>query len=1075
MLKKLLSVSIVITLLLNMMIFSLNASSLEVDKTTKVESENVSSLEVDETTKVEPEETDVIVNDQLDYIIPVTDGLMTTYYDQDNNVVDVASLSDYEPVDESTFPKTFDLRDEGRLTSVKDQGTEGFCWSFASMASMESNVLSNPELRAQLGENPQDKLDFSETGIPWYVCTSVPDVSSPFYGDFYPDETKGAKGGNTPRVAMGLSSGFGVHPEELIPYSSWGNTYSESLRFYSDYRLKEHVVLNNDPALIKSRLMDYGAVCVTYNCFQSNYYDSNDGMKSYYDNGTSVPPVIYSDGHMVVIVGWDDNYSKENFNPLMRPEKDGAWLCKNSWGEDFGCKVEGYEGYFWMSYETSDLYLAQFVVQSADEFDNIYQHQFTENFSINVSSAASIYTAERDEVLEQICLSNTRSSDATIEIYKLNENYSSPRDGVLLTSFDGSSQFSGTHTFEVPGEVELNKGDVFSVIVKTVDNSDDLINIKFKYLKEPKENKCFYEFDGKWFNAMEYEVGYLAIKAYTSNKDDVVYKDKLETEINNLKYLKDNLDLTAEFISEIEEIIANAENVLNDTSTTQNKVDNMVCLLKNTADKCNYAYYEINTTEDYMFLQELSGTDPYTTSKIVLNADLDFSSYPAVLPLFTDKTFKGEFDGKGHTISNMNINYYTGGGLFGNADNAVIKNVKFKNCTFNSALNTGTIAGNITNSTISDCTVTGATVTNVHGYAGGIAGFGEGVVISNCNVKDSNIKSSNETASGVIGSCSKSDINNCNVSNTEILGYMSANLYTAQGAYHCSYDNVTVKSLYKVIIDSDKALYNDSFSYNRYAFMVFEDDKFTIQPYLGEISGVSSDEATVTKVDKYYEVEINEGLNSAHLNIEYLPLDTNNFIFTFDIITNNVTLEAYYNNTDETITEVVFPSHIGNLPVTFISYAFEIISISPVKSIVLPETINTINGNMFLTCYDLEKVTIPASITTVEIGAFSECSMLTDVYYGGTQEQWNEIVIGFDNDNLLNANIHFTDAPLEYEVGDVNRDGDINIKDATIVQEYVAKYVVLDETQLILADVNMDNDVNIKDATYIQEIVAKLV
>ena len=147
MLKKLLSVSIVITLLLNMMIFSLNASSLEVDKTTKVESE----------------ETNVIINDDLgmDYIVPVTDGSLITYYDQDNNVVDITALSDYEPVDESTLPKTFDLRNEGRLTAVKDQGPDGFCWNFASTASMESSILSTPELRAQLGENPQENLDLS--------------------------------------------------------------------------------------------------------------------------------------------------------------------------------------------------------------------------------------------------------------------------------------------------------------------------------------------------------------------------------------------------------------------------------------------------------------------------------------------------------------------------------------------------------------------------------------------------------------------------------------------------------------------------------------------------------------------------------------------------------------------------------------------------------------------------------------------------------------------------------------------------------------------------------------------------
>ena len=39
-------------------------------------------------------------------------------------------------------------------------------------------------------------------------------------------------------------------------------------------------------------------------------------LQSYYDNGTSVPPGIDTEGNMVVIVGWDDNYSKDNFNPL---------------------------------------------------------------------------------------------------------------------------------------------------------------------------------------------------------------------------------------------------------------------------------------------------------------------------------------------------------------------------------------------------------------------------------------------------------------------------------------------------------------------------------------------------------------------------------------------------------------------------------------------------------------------------------------------------------------------------------------------------------------------------------------
>ena len=43
--------------------------------------------------------------------------------------------------------------------------------------------------------------------------------------------------------------------------------------------------------------------------------------------------------HDVVIIGWDDNYPQENFTT--HPEGDGAFICKNSWGEEFG-----EDGYF---------------------------------------------------------------------------------------------------------------------------------------------------------------------------------------------------------------------------------------------------------------------------------------------------------------------------------------------------------------------------------------------------------------------------------------------------------------------------------------------------------------------------------------------------------------------------------------------------------------------------------------------------------------------------------------------------------------------------------------------------------
>ena len=44
-----------------------------------------------------------------------------------------------------------------------------------------------------------------------------------------------------------------------------------------------------------------------------------------------------------MIIGWDDEYSASNFGGA--PEADGAWLCKNSWGDKAGS-----DGFFYLSY-----------------------------------------------------------------------------------------------------------------------------------------------------------------------------------------------------------------------------------------------------------------------------------------------------------------------------------------------------------------------------------------------------------------------------------------------------------------------------------------------------------------------------------------------------------------------------------------------------------------------------------------------------------------------------------------------------------------------------------------------------
>ena len=60
--------------------------------------------------------------------------------------------------------------------------------------------------------------------------------------------------------------------------------------------------------------------------------------------------------------------------------------------------------------------------------------------------------------------------------------------------------------------------------------------------------------------------------------------------------------------------------------------------------------------------------------------------------------------------------------------------------------------------------------------------------------------------------------------------------------------------------------------------------------------------------------------------------------------------------------------------------------------ICLPNGISIIKDSAFDRCTALTHVTIPASIIRIAPTAFSDCSNLRNITFGGTVEQWNELV-----------------------------------------------------------------------------------
>lgn len=125
-------------------------------------------------------------------------------------------------------------------------------------------------------------------------------------------------------------------------------------------------------------------------------------------------------------------------------------------------------------------------------------------------------------------------------------------------------------------------------------------------------------------------------------------------------------------------------------------------------------------------------------------------------------TFKGTFDGNGHTISDLIIN---GGGyqaFIGILEyGGIVKNLTFKNISVTSTLMlSGAVAGDCDHGTIYGCQVIGGSVTSSGNMIGGIAGhLGNGGVIYACSATCN--LAGNYRIGGIVGLCEDSQIIAC--------------------------------------------------------------------------------------------------------------------------------------------------------------------------------------------------------------------------------------------------------------------------------------------------------------------------
>ncbi len=378
-------------------------------------------------------DSEVCVEESSDKLLIPLDNIAEylsyyVHYDLVQNWIDIAR----DP-NEKLLPDAYDMRDYGRVTPVRDQGRYGTCWAFASLGALETTLLP--------GENDVFSTDHMT------LCNSY---------------------------NLGMNRG-GEHTMSIAYLAAWQGPVYEKDDPYGDgvtnpeltavKHLEEALVINErDFDILKSAIFRYGAI-ETSLYSQMEYVDSvsayySEENAAYYYDGEEVP------NHDVVVVGWDDNYPKENFTKM--PEGDGAFICKNSWGEEFG-----EDGYFYVSYYDVNICNKSVVytrVGDADNYDKIYQSDLLGwvglmGFGKEEAYFANVYETDENEELAAVSFYAT-DKNTEFEVYLVQnfQDTDSLKDRAFIVS--GSMQYAGYYTVEFPEPVRLSDHSKYAVIVK---------------------------------------------------------------------------------------------------------------------------------------------------------------------------------------------------------------------------------------------------------------------------------------------------------------------------------------------------------------------------------------------------------------------------------------------------------------------------------------------------------------------------------------------------------------------------------------------------------------------------------
>jgi len=482
-------------------------------------------------------------------------GFLTTY-DEENVFKLLLGQSDTDA--------RFNLKDIiPENINVRNQGRANNCWDFAAIGALETTLA----LKRKKQSAGLKVFDFSEAHVKY----------GSRYSMFLNGEKNGkgfnavrSDGGNFMDAINYMTNGFGPVDEKWLKYNpnepdidlnsiesiTQASTVMDTVNLSVEDTSDENAI-NDVISKIKTHIKNYGGVYFALNYRVGDQYTNKVNMARYCD----VPlQNNESASHVVVLIGWDDNYSASNFKK--NPGKNGAWIFKNSYGD--------YSTVEYLSYYDKTSYTETYGFQDVEEgknYDKQYQHQVLPPIVdfhvkkgpvISQLTVAEVYSRDPSKANEKITRLSIEAAKSGIYEFFVNPDND---DLTNLTKVSVNKIYlrKGFHTLKLNNPIKLT-GSKFVVAAK-MPNVDNQFNMMYEArntvegytasVSEPGETYVNYVDNRNaayWKDFVVAGKGNSSLKAYV-NFDSTQLKAtkiKILSEPNKLEYIKDTekLDVT---------------------------------------------------------------------------------------------------------------------------------------------------------------------------------------------------------------------------------------------------------------------------------------------------------------------------------------------------------------------------------------------------------------------------------------------------------------------------------------------------------------------------------------------------